>query len=336
MSNALYEDKIVLVTGGAGFIGSHLVDALLARGARVRVLDNLSTGARKNLDHCLERTELVTGDIRDPATCLRACEGVSLVFHQAALGSVPRSLDDPATSFAVNVAGTANVFGAAREAKAARVVFASSSSVYGDSESIAKREGGEGAPLSPYAASKAMNEKLAEVFARCYGMEFVGLRYFNVYGARQDPEGPYAAVIPRFFAASLAGRAPRIYGDGEQSRDFTFVADAVEANLLAASAPREACGRAYNVAGGARTTVVELARMIRETAGSGAAPRHEPPRSGDVRHSLADLALSERALGYSPQTGLAEGLARSLPYYRELWAFGNAENARRRERGVGR
>src|SRR5262245_39452117 len=224
----------VLVTGGAGFIGSHLVDALLERGAKVRVLDSFATGFRRNLEHCASRIELLEGDIRDTGTCRRASEGTQYVFHQAALGSVPRSVDDPATSIAVNVAGTANVFAAARDAGVSSVVYASSSAVYGDSERMPKREGQEGRPLSPYATSKWMNEELAEVYTRCYGIRFVGLRYFNVYGPRQDPSGPYAAVVPRFFEAAAERRAPVIFGDGLQSRDFTFVADVVEANLLAA------------------------------------------------------------------------------------------------------
>jgi nucleoside-diphosphate-sugar epimerase len=303
----------VLVTGGAGFIGSHLVDALLARGARVRVLDDLSTGRRENLS---EAAELVEGDIREVRACRAACAGASYVFHQAALGSVPRSISDPATTVAVNVTGTANVLAAARDAGVRRVVYASSSSVYGDAEPVLKREGEEGRPISPYAASKAMNEELADVFARCYGMEVVGLRYFNIYGPRQTPDGPYAAVIPRFFRACLAGEAPVIYGDGAQSRDFTFVEDAVLANLLAAGAPPEACGRAYNVARGERTTVAELAERIRETVGSGLPPRHEPPRPGDVLCSQADPAAAEACLGFRARVGLREGLERTLPEVR--------------------
>ena len=310
--------ETVLVTGGAGFIGSHLVDALLARGARVRVLDDLSNGKRENLDHVASRIEFLRGDIRDPGTCREACTGAVVVFHQAALGSVPRSMKDPATSLGVNVAGTANVFAAARDAGARRVVFASSSSVYGDSTRLPKREGEEGRPLSPYALSKVMNEELAETFGRCYGMAFVGLRYFNVFGPRQDPLGPYAAVIPRFFKAYLAGEAPVIYGDGTQSRDFTYVADAVEANLRAAGAPADASGRAYNVAGGQVISVNALAAAVREAVGDGPRPRHEAPRPGDVLHSAADLDLARRALGYRPAVAIAEGLTKSLDYYRLL------------------
>jgi nucleoside-diphosphate-sugar epimerase len=336
----------VLVTGGAGFIGSHLVDALIAKGSRVVVLDNLATGKLANLAHVLgvrsaigaasagarprvvvgEKLTLVVGDIRDAATCRAACglEAIAdtplprpaVVFHQAALGSVPRSMNDPATSFAVNVSGTANVFAAARDAGVARVVYASSSSVYGDSKRLPKREGEEGRPLSPYALSKVMDEELADIHGRCFGMQLVGLRYFNVFGPRQDPNGPYAAVIPRFFAASTQGQAPVIYGDGEQSRDFTFVANVAEANLLAAAAPAEACGRAYNVAAGMRTTVAELARLIAEICGGAPSPVHEPPRPGDVRDSLADLGLARSMLGFEARVSLAEGLRRTWVEYR--------------------
>jgi nucleoside-diphosphate-sugar epimerase len=299
----------VLVTGGAGFIGSHLVEALLAHGARVRVLDDLSTGRRENLPQ--GKVELIQGDIRDLEMCRAACAGMEHVFHQAALGSVPRSLADPAATIAVNVWGTANVLAAARDAGVRRVVYASSSSVYGDAGSVVKKEGEEGRPISPYAVSKAMGEEMAEVFARCYGLELIGLRYFNVYGPRQAPDGPYAAVVPRFFRACLAGEPPVIYGDGEQSRDFTFVDDAVQANLLAAGAPAEACGRAYNVARGERTTISELAARVREAAGSGLPPRHEPPRPGDVRHSQADPSAAVARLGFRAEVALREGLERT-------------------------
>lgn len=314
--------RAALVTGAAGFIGSHLVDLLLDRGASVRALDNLSNGKRENLAHCADRIDFIEGDIRDPGTCRRACEGAAVVFHQAALGSVPRSMKDPSTSIAVNVSGTANVLAASRDAGVRRVVYASSSSVYGDSNRLPKREGEEGRPLSPYALSKVVDEELAEVFGRCYGLELIGLRYFNVYGPRQDPDGPYAAVIPRFFRAYLAGEAPVIYGDGTQSRDFTFVADAVAANLLGAVAPASACGRAYNVAGGNQTSVNDLAGAVRKAVGGGPEPKHEPPRAGDVLHSAADLSLSKRELAYAPRVGLSEGLRRSLDHYRSLVGTG--------------
>lgn len=312
----------VTVTGGAGFIGSHLVDALLARGARVRVLDNLSTGRRENLADAGDRIELLEGDLRDAAACRRACAGSALVFHQAALGSVPRSLADPATTIEVNVAGTAHLFAAAHDAGVRRVVYASSSSVYGDNRELPAREGGEGNPLSPYALSKAMDEDLAAVFARCYGLELIGLRYFNVYGPRQNPEGPYAAVVPRFFAACLAGEAPVIYGDGGQTRELTYIEDVVTANLLAAGAPASACGRTYNIAGGQPTSINELARRVREVVGDGREPRHEAPRPGEPRHSHADLTAAREALGYAvaPLTRLDAGLRSCLAYYTDLAA----------------
>ena len=310
-----FNGKQTLVTGGAGFIGSHLVDGLLERGARVRVLDNFATGRRENLAHCIERIELVEGDIRDVAMCHRCMDGVDYVFHEAALGSVPRSMMDPATSIDVNIGGTANVFAAARDAKVKRVVYASSSSVYGDSERLPKKEGHEGKPLSPYALTKWVDEELADVFGRCFGLELVGLRYFNVYGPRQDPNGPYAAVIPRFFAACMKGESPVIYGDGTQSRDFTFVLDVVRANLLAASAPSEGvCGRAFNVGAGGATSVNDLARAIIEVTGAKVQPQHEPPRAGDVPFSRADTEDASRLLGFVATVGLDEGILRTRPY----------------------
>lgn len=312
-----WSDVPVLVTGGAGFVGSHLVDALVERGATVRVLDDLSTGSLDNLRGALGGIDLLRGDLRDAETCRRACEGIELVFHQGALGSVPRSMEDPATTLAVNAGGTANLFTAARDAGVRRIVWASSSSVYGDSDRLPKREGEEGRPLSPYALSKVMGEETMDVFARCFGLESVALRYFNVYGPRQTPEGPYAAVVPRFFHALLADQAPTIHGDGEQSRDFTYVADAVEANLRAAEAPAEACGRAYNVAPGSRTSVNELAAEIRRLVG-GPEPVHGPPRPGDVRHSMADASKAREMLAFEARTGLAEGLAAARGWYASL------------------
>jgi UDP-N-acetylglucosamine/UDP-N-acetyl-alpha-D-glucosaminouronate 4-epimerase len=303
-----FDGESVLVTGGAGFIGSHLVDALVQRRARVRVLDDLSSGHLGNLAHHGDAVELQRGDVRDREACRRACRDVRWVFHLAALVSVPRSLEEPASTIAVNVTGTANVFAAAREAGVARVVYASSSSVYGDCESVPQREGEEGTPLSPYAASKAMGEQLAAVLARSLGQQLVGLRFFNVYGPRQDPAGAYAAVIPRFLAAARRGAPMEVHGDGEQSRDFVYVADAVEAALLAAGAPPEACGAAYNVAGGERVTMNELALHIAEISGSNMPPVHVAPRAGDVRHSLADVTIARDKLGYAPRTSVAAGL----------------------------
>jgi nucleoside-diphosphate-sugar epimerase len=301
----------VLVTGGAGFIGSHLVDALLERGAKVRVLDNFLTGKRENLAHCIGQIDLIEGDLRDLDACHKACAGITYLFHEAALGSVPRSMKDPATTFAVNVSGTANVFTVARDASIQKVVYASSSSVYGDSETLPKREGEEGRPLSPYALSKVENERLAELFHRVFGMRVVGLRYFNVYGPRQDPLGPYAAVVPRFIAALRRGEAPVIYGDGEQSRDFTFVADVVRANLLALGAPAEAFGFAMNIAPGSRTTVNRLAAGLAMALGRSIAPAHEAPRPGDIADSQADAARAAQLLGWTAGTTLEEGLAKT-------------------------
>lgn len=306
----------VLVTGGAGFIGSHLVDALVERGAAVRILDNLATGLESNLDHLGDTVDLLRGDLRDLDTCHRACEGVEVVFHQGALGSVPRSMKDPATSIAVNVGGTSNLFTAARDADVRRIVYASSSSVYGDHPGLPKREGEEGQVLSPYAMTKRMDEELCDIFTRAYGMEIVGLRYFNVYGPRQRPDGPYAAVIPRFFDAYREGRAPVIFGDGEQSRDFTFVRDAVRANLLGSGASKGACGRSYNVAAGARSTLNELVGIVQELMGGGPDPEYADPRAGDVRHSLADLSQIKEGLGYGPEYDLRAGLEITADSYR--------------------
>ena len=304
-----FEQIQVLVTGGAGFIGSHLVDGLLERGAVVRVLDNLETGRRENLAHCLDQIEFVEGDIRQVEVCQRACEGVAYLFHQAALGSVPRSMEDPATTISVNVSGTANIFAAGRDAGVRRIVYASSSSVYGDSERLPKREGEEGQPLSPYALSKQMDEQLAEIFTLAYSLELIGLRYFNVYGPRQDPNGPYAAVVPRFFQASAEGKDPQIYGDGEQIRDFTFIKDVISANLLAAGAASSACGQAYNVGAGASTSINQLASKLGDITGRDWSPHYLPARAGDVRASLAAIEKITKALEYRPNHDLASGLA---------------------------
>lgn len=303
-----FKDVPVLVTGGGGFIGSHLVDALVERGAKVTVLDDLSNGHEENLEQVRDRIRFIKGDIRDPETCREAVAGATYVFHQAARGSVPRSLADPVGTIDVNVRGTATVFTACRDADVERVVYASSSSVYGDNTTLPKREGEEGAPLSPYALSKKMNEQLAAVFARCFGMKLIGLRYFNVYGPRQDPNGPYAAVVPRFFAACRRNEPPVIYGDGEQSRDFTFVSDVVMANILAAGAPAKALGSAYNVAPGTRTTVNALAAAVNLACGGGPGAVHKPPRAGDVLHSQADVTSARRALGFQAGISITDGI----------------------------
>ena len=313
--NSEFQDLPVLVTGGAGFIGSHLVDVLVAREARVRVLDNLSTGKRENLSKVLSSIEFLEGDIRDLEICRRACSGVRTLFHEAALGSVPRSMKDPATTFAVNAGGTANVFSAARDAGVGSLVFASSSSVYGDSDRLPKVEGEEGKPLSPYALSKVMNEELAELCARVFSMRIVGLRYFNIYGPRQAPEGPYAAVVPRFVQAATKGQPLAIYGDGEQRRDFTFVSDAVEANLKAAASSAEISGRSYNIGFGGGVSILELAEQIGEACGAPFSLQHEPPRAGDVRASKADVSRAERDLGFRASVSIEEGLRRTVESY---------------------
>ena len=300
----------VTVTGGAGFIGSHLVDALVSRGAKVTVLDDFSTGSESNLAAVRNEIRLVRGDIRSVEDCRDAVAGATFVFHEAALGSVPRSMKDPVTTIDVNVRGTATAFAACREANVRRVVYASSSSVYGDSATLPKREGEEGRPLSPYALSKVMNEELADVFGRCFAMQLIGLRYFNVFGPRQSPEGPYAAVVPRFFAAVRAGRSPVIFGDGSQSRDFTYVGDVVEANLLAAGAGAEACGRAMNVAPGGGTTVRELAEQILVLHDSRQPVEFAPPRPGDILHSLADSTRARDLLGFQSRWEMRDGLQR--------------------------
>jgi UDP-N-acetylglucosamine/UDP-N-acetyl-alpha-D-glucosaminouronate 4-epimerase len=312
--------RTYLVTGGAGFIGSHLAEALLARGDRVRVLDDLSTGRRANLPSGSD-LEFLEGDIRDFQTCLRAASGCAGVFHQAALGSVPRSVSDPATTFAVNVTGTLHVLLAARDAGVARVVYASSSSVYGNDAALPKAEERIGEPLSPYAASKRSGELLAQAFGHCYGTTTVGLRYFNVYGPRQDPDSPYAAVIPLFFKAALTGRPATVFGDGEQTRDFTYVADVVQANLSAMDvrlAP--ATGVILNIGGGRRTSVNQLWKAVSQAAGRAASVVHAPARPGDVRDSLADVSLARQMIGYSPEVGIEEGLRRASAYYCELAA----------------
>jgi nucleoside-diphosphate-sugar epimerase len=303
-----FRDVPVFVTGGAGFIGSHLVDALVAQGASVRVLDNLSTGRRENLAESAGTIDFLEGDIRDPETCARACHGVQYVFHLAALGSVPRSMRDPGTTMDVNVCGTANVLAAARDAGVRRVVYASSSSVYGDSTRLPKREGEEGRPLSPYALSKVMNEQTAELFFRLFGLETVGLRFFNVYGPRQSPKGPYAAVIPRFLYAARRGEPLVVFGDGEQRRDFTYVAAVVALSLKAILAPARACGRAYNAGGGNGITLNDLAALIKDVARSDATIVHADPRPGDIRYSVADPALASREIGAVERIPPRDGL----------------------------
>jgi nucleoside-diphosphate-sugar epimerase len=305
-----------LVTGGAGFIGSHIVEILVRRGARVRVLDNFLTGTRSNLAPFLKEIELVEGDVRDLATCRKAAAGVDSVLHQAAIASVPLTVEDPILADAVNVAGTLNVLVAARDAGARSFILASSSAVYGDAPDLPQREGEEGAPLSPYAAGKLAGENYCRVFSSLYGMRTAALRYFNVFGPRQDPASAYAAVIPRFIGSALRGEPPVIYGDGEQSRDFIYVEDVAEANVLAAAVP-SLRGETLNVASGSGTTVNALAAGIASLIGTSLAPVRWAERRGDVRHSRADISRAAERLGFRPAVPFVEGLERTIRWYRE-------------------
>jgi UDP-N-acetylglucosamine 4-epimerase len=314
-----------LVTGAAGFIGSNLVECLLAAGQNVVGLDNFATGHQRNLDEATDaggsdQFTMITGDIRDRAECAAAVAGVDIVLHQAALGSVPRSLAEPLTSHDVNVTGFLNMLEAARQAGAGRFVYAASSSTYGDEPTLPKVEERIGKPLSPYAATKLADELYAGVYERSYGFKATGLRYFNVFGPRQDPEGAYAAVIPKWVRAMIQDEEVTIYGDGETSRDFCFVANAVQANIRAALAPDDVQGEVFNVAAGARTSLNQLFALIRDgLAEHQVHYAHEPLfaefRAGDVRHSLADVGKAERLLGYRPTHAIGQGIAEALPWY---------------------
>jgi UDP-glucose 4-epimerase len=306
---------VCLVTGGAGFIGSHLVEALVREGHAVRELDDLSTGDPANLSAVRDRVEFVRGTLTDLETVRRAMRGVEVVFHQAALPSVPRSVADPLGCHAACATGTLHALVAARDAGVRRLVYAASSSAYGDSDSPAKREDDLPRPLSPYAVGKLVGEHYCRAFGEVYGFETVCLRYFNVFGPRQQPGGPYSAVIPLFLDAMAAGRRPVVYGDGTQSRDFTYVGDVVRANLLAATAP-QAAGKVYNAACGLAVTLLELVAAINAMLGTRIEPEFAPPRAGDVKHSLADIALARADLGFAPAVSLEEGLRRCLEYHR--------------------
>ena len=308
-----------LVTGGAGFIGSHLAERLLRDGHHVRVLDNLATGKRENIEAIRpagpDRLDWVEGDIRDLVTCRSACRGVDYVLHEAALGSVPRSVESPGESASVNVHGTVNVFQAAREAGVKRVVWASSSSVYGDTPTLPKHEGMPPAPLSPYAVTKLAGEEFARVFAITMGLPTVSLRYFNVFGPRQDPNSQYAAVIPRFITALTRGERPTVYGDGGQTRDFTYIDNVVNANL-AACERGEGKGEAINIACGERYSLLQLLQVIGRILGVDPNPEFLPPRAGDVRDSQAGIERARRLLGFEPDLGFEAGLERTVEYFR--------------------
>jgi UDP-N-acetylglucosamine/UDP-N-acetylgalactosamine 4-epimerase len=317
--------KKFLITGGAGFIGSHLVEDLLEKGHNVKVLDNFATGKRENLNQLGNGRfvpgrdfEVIEGDIRDFQTVLSATTGVDGVFHQAALGSVPRSVADPLTTQDVNANGTLNVLWASCKNQVSRVVFASSSSVYGSSEALPKKEGSEGEPLSPYALTKKINEEHGKLFTNLYNLDTVGLRYFNVYGPRQDPDSEYAAVIPRFVTRLLSGDSPIVYGTGLQSRDFTFVKDVVTANIAAMEAPSGVCGASYNIGRGDQINLLELLNNLKRLLRVDIEPVFEPSRPGDVMHSSADVSLAKEKLGFQAECELPKGLEVGIEYYRKM------------------
>jgi nucleoside-diphosphate-sugar epimerase len=305
-----------LVTGGAGFIGSHIAETLVGRGDAVRVLDNLTTGKKENLASILARIEFIEGDIRDAGTCARAVNGMDYVFHEAALASVSRSVEDPLLNNAINVTGTLNMLLAARDAGVKSFVLASSSAVYGDDQTMPKVEGKEGKPLSPYAASKLVDEKYAQAFHALHGMNTVALRYFNVFGPRQDPFSEYSAVIPLFITKILRGERPVVYGDGEQSRDFIFVESVVRANLAAAESA-SAAGEAFNVAGGVGTTVNGLLDAVNEVLGTKVEALHTGPRPGDIMHSTADITKAKRLMGFTPSLSFMDGLRTTVEWYKK-------------------
>jgi nucleoside-diphosphate-sugar epimerase len=308
----------VLVTGGAGFIGSHLTEALLQEGHRVRVLDDFSTGKRENLifDKKYPSLEILEGDIRDLAICQKAMKGIEYVFHEAALPSVQRSVEDPLGSNAVNGGGTLNILFAAREEAVKRVIYASSSSIYGDTPTLPKHEEMLSHPLSPYALQKYIGEQYCRLFYELYGLETVSLRYFNIFGPKQDPNSIYSAVIPKFIEALLQGSPPIIFGDGEQSRDFTYIENVVQANLLAMSA-EHLHGEAINIACAERTSLNQLVNVLRKILGSKVSPVYEEPRKGDVRHSLADIRKGKEILNYEPKVGIESGLRKTVEFFQK-------------------
>lgn len=322
----MIKNKTILVTGGAGFIGSNLVETLLNLGNKVTCLDNFSTGKRENIHAHLSDPQftLIEGDIRDLDTCREAVHKAEYVLHQAALGSVPRSIKDPVTTNDVNISGFLNILVAARDAGVKRLIYAASSSTYGDSELLPKTEEVIGNPLSPYAVTKYVNELYADVFARTYGVESIGLRYFNVFGRRQDPEGAYAAVIPRFVKQLMRHQPPVINGDGEFSRDFTYIDNVIRMNLLAMDTENpDAVNQVYNTACGEQTTLNQLVEMLKETLGvfdpgiRTLEPVHGPGRPGDIPHSLADISKAGRLLAYQPTHTMRDGLEEAVQWYRE-------------------
>ena len=313
------EGSTFLVTGGAGFIGSNLCEAILSLGHKVRCLDDLSTGKQGNVDLFLDNRdyEFVRGDIKDLATCMAACKGVDYVLNQAAWGSVPRSIEMPLFYCANNITGTLNMLEAARQSHVRKFIYASSSSVYGDEPNLPKTEGREGNLLSPYALTKRADEEWAKQYTMHYGLDTYGLRYFNVFGKRQDPEGAYAAVIPRFIRQLLQGERPTINGDGRQSRDFTYVENVIEANLKACLAPSEVAGQAFNVAYGGREYLIDIYYGLTKALGVDEEPIFGPPRAGDIRHSNADISKARELLGYDPEWSFERGIAAAIEWYKE-------------------
>jgi len=318
------KESSFLITGGAGFIGTNLVESLIKMGTKhVRVFDNLSNGYYSNLEPFigLSNFEFIEGDIRDIDTCRRAVEGMDYISHQAALGSVPRSVEDPITSNNVNIGGHLNMLVVAKESKSLkRMVYAASSSSFGDSETLPKVEGNEGKPLSPYAVTKWVNELYGDVFSRVYGVHTIGLRYFNIFGPKQNPNNPYAAVIPLFMKAALEGTSPKINGDGSNSRDFTFVENAVEANLKAMLyTPELEKHEVVNIAVGDRTNLLELWEAIAQAAGTDKKPVFAPPRAGDIPHSLASIEKAKKLFGYDPQYRLRDGIKITFDWFKETY-----------------
>lgn len=307
-----------LVTGVAGFIGSSIAQALLERGKVVRGIDNLMTGKRENLDR-LKGLEFVEGDLRDPLTCARVCEGVSHIFHEAAIPSVPRSVKDPYESHDANVTATVRLLIAARDAKVRRIVYAGSSSAYGNTPTLPKHEQMLPNPISPYAVSKLSSEHYLNSFYQVYGLETVTIRYFNVFGPYQDPTSVYSGVLAKFITLMLNGKQPTMYGDGEQSRDFTFIANVVQGNLLASEAPAEnVAGKVFNVATGKRVTLNETFEILKRLTGYRGEAKHEVDREGDVKHSLADISAAKSAFGYEPKVDFETGLAKTVEWYRSI------------------
>jgi nucleoside-diphosphate-sugar epimerase len=307
--------RTYLVTGGAGFIGSHLAEALVSQGQEVRVLDNFLTGKRENISSFRDKIELIEGDIRDLDTCKQATLGVDFVLHQAALPSVPRSIQDPLLANAINVTGTLNMLVASHEARVKKFVFASSSSVYGDDPNLPKKEGVEGVPLSPYAVGKLVGEKYCLVFSQIHDLDTVCLRYFNIFGPRQDPLSQYAAVIPLFITKMMNEESPTIFGDGEQSRDFTYFQNVVRANMLAVNTPGLS-GEVFNIACGGSVTVNVLFHKVKDIFQKDIRPFYDQPRAGDIRHSFADIAKARKMLTYEPSVSFDEGLRETVRWYR--------------------